>query len=125
MKRGAFILGVAMLVIGGYSFWWSMQSLFNMSFMDDWISWIFSLVVGTIFVSLGPGVMVWAYASSYQASYRQNAKQKQWQLIQLPLNCSECSKDISIQSLEWIGDQEARCPYCSNVLEVRINSGYR
>ena len=51
-------------------------------------------------------------------------KQKQWQVIQLPLKCSECQNEISVRSLEWIGDDEARCPFCSNDLEIRTSRTY-
>ncbi|TFG31073.1 hypothetical protein EU528_07130 [Candidatus Thorarchaeota archaeon] len=93
-------------------------------FVEQLYLWIVTLVIAILLISFGPGVMAWAYASSFQASYRQIAKQKQWQVIQIPLECSECGNEITLRSLEWIGDDEARCPFCSKDLEIRSSRSY-
>ncbi len=119
MKRGAFIVGLAMLVTGGYLLWWSFQLLFTTTFFDYGILGMLALYSGIILPVVSLGVMLWAYISPNQALYRQIAKQKQWQVIQVPLKCAECGNAISIRSLEWIGEEEVRCPFCSKDLEIR------
>lgn len=112
------------MLAGVYSFWWYFQLMMSGEFIEHLYLWIAALVIALLLISFGPGVMTWAYATSYQASYRQIAKQKQWQVIQIPLECSECGNAISVRSLEWIGDEEARCPFCSKDLEIRSNKSY-
>jgi len=124
MRRIPFIIGIAMIVIGVFFFWQYFQILWFGDFLENLWLWIISLVVGILFISLGPGVIAWAYASSLQSSYRTIAKQKEWQIIQIPMKCSECQGEISIRSLEWIGDDEARCPYCSNNLDIRSSRSF-
>jgi len=124
MRRVPFIIGIIMIVVGIFFFWWYIQILWYGDFLENLWLWILSLVVGILLISFGPGVMVWAYASSLQSSYRTIAKQKEWQVIQIPLRCSECQREISIRSLEWIGEDEARCPYCSNDLEIRSTRSF-
>ena len=121
MRRGPFIIGVGMLVIGVYLLWLYLQSLSNGAFIDNWPFWMFVLMVGSFLFSFGPCEIVLAYTSSHQASNRQIVKQKLWQGIQLHLECSECGKEISIRSVEWIGEGEARCPFCSKDLEIRMS----
>lgn len=115
MKKGEFTIGVAMMVIGIYSFW----LMVKMDFRNNWLLWISALTIGMIFVSIGLSVMVAAYSSSNKRSFKRITKKKQWQVIQLPLECSECGNAISIRSLEWIGEEEVRCPFCSKNLEIR------
>ena len=124
MKRGAFIAGLAMLLVGIYSFYIYFRILWVGDFIENLTLWIITLVAGTMLISFGPGVMIWAYASSLESSYRQIAKQREWQVVQIPLQCSDCENEISIRSLEWIGDEEARCPYCSKDLEIRTSRSY-
>jgi hypothetical protein len=124
MKRGAFIIGLVMMLTGIYFFWMYLDILWNGDFIDSLVLWIVSLVIGTILISLGPGVMVWAYASSYEASYKQIAKLTEWQFVQIPVKCSECGNDLSIRTLEWIGDDEARCPFCSKDIEIRTSRSF-
>jgi len=121
MSRNQFIKGVGMIVLGVYLLWWYVQSLSNGAFIDDWLFWMCVLIVGSILFSFGPCEIVLAYTSSHQVSNRQIVKQKQWQVTQLPLECSECGKEISIRSVEWIGEDEARCPFCSKNLEIRMS----
>jgi hypothetical protein len=69
-------------------------------------------------------VMVWAYASSYERSYKQIANLTEWQFVQIPMQCPECGNELSVRSLEWIGDDEARCPFCSKDLEIRTSRSF-
>ncbi len=112
-------MGVGMLITGVFFFWWSMQSLNNNTFLEDTLLWMLALTAGMTLVCIGPSVMLREYASSYQAPYKQIAKQKQWQVIQVPLKCAECGNAISIRSLEWIGEEEVRYPFCSKDLEIK------
>ena len=122
MRKIPFVIGVIMMIVGGWMFvYWMDQLMWGDAWMDDLGLWITSLTVGILLVSFGPGVIAYAYATSYQSSYKTIAKQKQWQVIQLPLKCSECQNEISIRSLEWIGEDEARCPFCSKDLEIRTS----
>jgi hypothetical protein len=124
MRKVPFIIGLIMILVGIYSFWLYFDILWNGSLIDDLAMWITTLVIAILFVSFGPGVIAYAYASSYQSSYKTIAKQKQWQVIQIPLKCPECQNEISIRSMEWIGDDEARCPFCSKDLEIRTSRSY-
>ncbi|MCK4567824.1 MAG: hypothetical protein KAU48_11010 [Candidatus Thorarchaeota archaeon] len=117
MKKGEFTVGVAMLVIGIYSLW----LMFTMDFRNNLLLWISAIAIGMIFVSIGPTVMVVAYSSSDKRSFKRITKKKQWQVIQLPLECSECGNTISIRSLEWTSEEEVRCPFCSKDLDIRIS----
>ncbi len=35
----------------------------------------------------------------------------------LPTNCPHCGGSISIKSVEWINNYEAKCPYCGGILK--------
>ncbi|TFH08078.1 MAG: hypothetical protein E4H14_07170 [Candidatus Thorarchaeota archaeon] len=124
MRKVPFIIGVLMILVGIYSFWWYFQILMSDEFIEQLYLWIAALVIAILLISCGPGLMAWAYVSSYQSSYKRIAKQKEWQIIQIPLKCAECGNDISFRSLEWIGDDEARCPFCSKDLEIRSSRSY-
>ena len=124
VRRIPFIIGIIMIIAGIFFFWWYFQILWYGDFIENLWLWIISLIIGTLLISLGPGVIAWSYASSYRSSYKTIAKQKEWQVIQVPMKCPECQKEISIRSLEWIGDDEARCPFCSNDLEIRSSRSF-
>lgn len=124
MRRVPLAIGIIMLVIGLYFFWLYFQILWFGDFISNLSLWILSLVVGILLISLGPGVIAWSYATSIQTSFKQIAKQSQWQIIQIPLVCPDCGKEISVRSLEWIGDEEARCPFCSKDLDIRSSRSY-
>jgi len=124
MKRLPFTIGIIMTLVGVYFFWLYFQILIFGDFISNLYLWILSLIVGILLISFGPGVMTWSYATSVQTSFKQIAKQKQWQVIQIPLVCPECGKEISIRSLEWIGDEEARCPFCSKDLDIQSSRSY-
>jgi len=117
MKKSTLALGLAMTIVGGYLFTMSMIMITNMTFDFDWTAWTVYLALGIILVSVGPGVIAWAAVSGYQTVDGQT----QWQIIRLPLECPECHHSIEIHSLEWIGPGEARCPFCSSELEVKIS----
>jgi DNA-directed RNA polymerase subunit RPC12/RpoP len=119
MTRTSYVVGLGMLLIGGYMFLESMVMVFTGSMLDSWMVWTIYLTLGIILVSIGPGVIVWAYTKQYQESYALLTNQTRWQSIQIPMTCSSCGNEIAIHSLEWIGPNEARCPYCSNEIEVR------
>jgi DNA-directed RNA polymerase subunit RPC12/RpoP len=124
MKQGPFAFGIIMILAGVYSFWMYFQILWNGSFMEDIALWIITLVTAIMLISFGPGVIAWSFVTSSESAYRQIAKQKQLQVIQIPLQCSECQNEISIRSLEWIEDDEVRCPFCSKDLEIRTSRSY-
>jgi len=125
MKKVPFAIGVLMMVVGGFLFWyWWDQLMWGDAWMDNLFWWITSLTLGILLISFGPGVIAYAYATSYQSSIKTIAKQKQWQVVQIPVKCSDCQNEISVRSLEWIGDDEARCPYCSKDLEIRTSRSY-
>ncbi|MGY5857959.1 MAG: hypothetical protein RTU63_01220 [Candidatus Thorarchaeota archaeon] len=124
MRKVPFAIGVLMILIGVYAFWVYFDILIWGDFLGNLGLWIAALVAAIMLISFGPGVMIWAYTSSVDSSYRTIAKQKQWQVIQIPLKCSECENEISIRSLEWIGDEEVRCPFCSKDLEIRTSRSY-
>ena len=117
MRRGVFVLGLVMTLVGGYLFTMSMIMIINFTLDFDWTVWTIYLSLGIVLVSIGPGVLVWAFVSRYQSTYRQI----QWQVIRLPLECPECLHNVEIHSLEWIGPNEVRCPFCSFELEVRTS----
>jgi cytochrome c-type biogenesis protein CcmH/NrfF len=124
MRRFPAVIGILMIFAGVYSFLVYFDILWNGNFMNDFALWIVALVAAILLISIGPGVIAYAYASSYQSSFKTIAKQKQWQIIQMPVKCSECQNQISFRSLEWISDDEVRCPFCSNELEIRTSSTY-
>ncbi|MGY5881137.1 MAG: hypothetical protein RTV31_12855 [Candidatus Thorarchaeota archaeon] len=124
MRKVPFIIGIIMIAVGVYAFWLYFDILWHGDFLENLGLWIVTLVTAILLISFGPGLMAYAYASSYQSSYKTIAKQKQWQVIQIPLKCPECQNEISIRSMEWIGDDEARCPFCSKDLEIRTSRGY-
>ena len=125
MRKVPVAIGVVMMVVGGWMFWyWMTQLMWGDFWLENLAWWITSLTVGILLLSFGPGAIAYGYATSYKSSYKTIAKQKQWQVIQLPLKCSECQNEISVRSLEWIGDDEARCPFCSNDLEIRTSRTY-
>lgn len=125
MRKIPFAIGIIMILAGIYSFWWWWDALmFGDAWLDNLFSWTIALMVGILLISFGPGVIAYAYATSYKSSIKTIAKQKQWQVIQVPLKCPECQNEISIRSLEWIGDEEVRCPFCSKDLEIRISRRY-
>ena len=124
MRKVPFIIGIIMIAMGVYAFWLYFDILLNGDFLENLSLWIVTLVAAILLISFGPGLMTYAYASSYQSSYKTITKQRQWQVIQIPLKCPECQNEISIQSLEWISDDEARCPFCSNDLEIRTSRSY-
>ena len=109
-----------MTIIGGYLWWWSIQITYVDDF-DDVLLFMVALMVGSAFLTYGLGVIGWDIITSALGFKEQIAKQKEWQVTQLPLECSECGKEISIRSVEWIGEDEARCPFCSKELEFRIS----
>ena len=123
MGKRSYIIGILMLLVGGYLFLQSMAIIMTGSILDSWMTWTLYLTFGIILVSFGPGVIVWSYTKNYQAAYRSLANQTQWQMVQLPKTCTSCGNEIEIHSLEWIGPNEARCPFCSNEIEV-ITSSY-
>ena len=123
MVKASYIFGLGMLLVGGYLFLQSMVIIMTGDILDSWVTWTVYLTFGIILISIGPGVIVWTYTKSYQETYNRLANQTQWQTIQIPKTCSSCGNEIEVHSLEWIGPDEARCPYCSNELEV-IKSSY-
>lgn len=124
MRKVPFIIGVLMIVLGIYSFWWYFQILTSGEFIEQLYTWIATLVIAILLISFGPAVIAWACINSYQSSYKQISDQKQWQVIQIPVECSECGNAISFRSLEWIGDDEARCPFCSKDIEVKSSRSF-
>ena len=124
MRKVPFVIGVLMILMGIYSFWWYFQILMSGEFIEQLYLWIAALVVAILLISFGPAVMAWSFVSSSQSSLKQIAKQQHWQVIQIPLECSECGNAISFRSLEWIGDDEARCPFCSKDLEIRSSRSF-
>jgi hypothetical protein len=118
MRRGPFILGLGMLLIGGYIFILSMVMIADLSFMLDWATWTVYLIVGVVLFSVGPGIMAWAFVGRRQTAYEKT----QWQIVRVPQNCPECGNTIEIHSLEWVGTDEARCPFCSHSLEIIKNN---
>lgn len=125
MRKVPFVIGIIMIILGGYSFWWWwMELMYSDTWIDNLFWWITALTGGILLISFGPGLIAYAYTSSYQSSYKRIAKQKEWQVVQIPLKCPECQNEISIRSLEWIGDDEARCPFCSKDLEIRTSRSY-
>jgi hypothetical protein len=79
VRKGAFIAGLGMLLIGGYMFLISMIMITDLSFVLDWATWTIYLTVGIVLFSIGPGVMLWAYRGNYQALYGKT----QWQVIRI------------------------------------------
>jgi hypothetical protein len=125
MRKVPFAIGIIMMIAGVFLFWWWWQDLmFDDAWLDNLGWWIASLTGGILLISFGPGVIAYAYATSDQSTYKRIAKQKQWQVVQIPLKCPECQNEISIRSMEWIGDDEARCPFCSKDLEIRTSRSY-
>lgn len=114
VKRRVLVIGIGMLVVGGYMFIQSMFMITNMSTGFDWATWTIYLTAGIILFSVGPGVMAWAFTSEYPTVYGKS----NWQIIRMPQNCPECKNLIEIRSLEWIGPDEARCPFCSSQIEI-------
>ncbi|RDE13195.1 MAG: hypothetical protein C4K48_08965 [Candidatus Thorarchaeota archaeon] len=108
-------VGIVMLAIGGYSFTMSMLMITNMTLPFDWIIWAVFLAIGIILVSLGPSIIAWSFVSKHQAAN----ELAQWQVVQLPRICPECNHSLEIHSLEWIGPEEARCPFCSSQVQIR------
>jgi DNA-directed RNA polymerase subunit RPC12/RpoP len=115
MKKWTLASGVAMTLVGGYLFTMSMIMINDITIEFDWTAWTIYLTLGAILVSVGPGVIVWAFVSRYRSMYNQT----QWQMVLLPVECPECGHSIEIHSLEWIGPNEARCPFCSHEIDVR------
>ncbi|MFW9959577.1 MAG: hypothetical protein ACFFDV_01075 [Candidatus Thorarchaeota archaeon] len=115
MRKSALVGGLGMTLVGGYLFTMSMIMIINFTLDFDWTIWTIYLTLGIVLVSVGPGFLVWAFVRDYQKEYQQ----MQWQVIRLPTECPECHHSIEIHSLEWIGPNEARCPFCSNELDIR------
>ncbi|MFW9844528.1 MAG: hypothetical protein ACFFEV_08125 [Candidatus Thorarchaeota archaeon] len=124
MRKVPFIIGIIMISVGIYAFWLYFDILWNGDFLENLGLWIVTLVTAILLISFGPGLMAYSYASSYQSSIKTIANQKQWQVIQIPLVCPECQNEISFRSLEWIGDDEVRCPFCAKDLEIRTSRSY-
>jgi len=123
MVKASYVFGLGMLLVGGYLFLQSMVIIMTGDILDSWVTWTVYLTLGIILISIGPGVIVWTYTKNYQETYNRLTNQTQWQMIQIPKTCSSCGNEVEVHSLEWIGPDEARCPYCSNELEV-IKSSY-
>ena len=87
----------------------------NITLPFDWIMWTIYLTIGIILISLGPGIIAWAFVDKHQTTYGLG----QWQVIQLPRTCPECKHALEIHSLEWTGPEEARCPFCTSQLQIR------
>jgi hypothetical protein len=115
VRKGTLAFGLGMTIVGGYLFAISMIMINDISFDFDWTEWTLYLTFGIILVSLGPGVIAWAFASSLRTAHGQT----QWQTIHLPKECPECKHTLEVHSIEWIGPDEARCPFCSQELEIR------
>ena len=115
MRRGLLVFGLGATLVGAYLFIVSMIMITGYAFDFDWMTWTIYLTLGSVLVSLGPGIIVWAFVSGYSSAYGQT----KWQTIRLPLECPECKHTIEVHSLEWIGPNEARCPFCSQELDIR------
>jgi hypothetical protein len=113
VKKWTLAIGVVITLVGGYLFTMSMIMINDISLEFNWTTWTVYLTLGAILVSVGPGVIVWAFVSRYKSIYNR------WQMVLLPTECPECNHPIEIHSLEWIGPNEARCPFCSHEIEVR------
>ena len=48
-----------------------------------------------------------------QRSKDSDFKSKRW----LPVNCPNCGGAISVESVKWVTDYEAECPYCGSILK--------
>ncbi|TFF92482.1 hypothetical protein EU546_07495 [Candidatus Thorarchaeota archaeon] len=83
----------------------------------DWAIWTLLLTFGIIGVSIGPGVLIYVYAKSVQAKYAVTYESQQ--TLSLPQYCPKCNNEVRVNQLEWIGEEEARCPYCSSEIPVR------
>ncbi|TFG31954.1 hypothetical protein EU527_11235 [Candidatus Thorarchaeota archaeon] len=118
MNRGILIIGLIMLFIGSYMFLNSLLTITTGHIFDNWMTWTLYLSIGIILVSIAPGVLVWSYTKDIEKSHKKLLNQPSWQMIQIPLLCSSCHNEITIHSLEWIGPDEARCPFCSNEINV-------
>ncbi|TFG33320.1 hypothetical protein EU527_08455 [Candidatus Thorarchaeota archaeon] len=121
MKKNIILLSIIMLLIGGYMFLDSMLMISTGFILENWMVWTLYLTIGIILISFAPGLIVWGYSKDYQDSYSRLINQTTWQVIQIPSVCSFCQHEIAIHSLEWIGPDEARCPFCSNEIEVRTS----
>jgi hypothetical protein len=117
VRKGFLSLGLGITLVGGYLFTMSMIMITDIAFDFDWTTWTVYLVLGCVLVSIGPGVIAWAFVSRVQTGYGQS----HWQMIRLPIECPECNHTIEIHSLEWIGPNEARCPFCSHEIDVRTS----
>ncbi|MBN2229188.1 MAG: hypothetical protein JW779_06300 [Candidatus Thorarchaeota archaeon] len=115
MKRTALLAGIVLMLVGCYYFAVSMIMITSYTFDFDWTIWTLYLTIGIVLISVGPGIIAYAFAGNYSSRY----EQVKWQMIQLPISCPECDHPIEIHSLEWIGPEEARCPFCSNQIDVR------
>ena len=122
MKQGRVLAGLVVTVLGVLAFWASMQMLFTDILNMDWALWTALLVIGSVGIGVGPVVAIVAYVQSRvgQQSYLRSQPQ---QVYSLPLRCSECGNEVRLHHLEWIGPEEARCPYCSAVIPV-VRRGY-
>jgi DNA-directed RNA polymerase subunit RPC12/RpoP len=125
MRKVPFVIGILMMLLGGYLCWWWWDALmWGDAWIDNLFWWITALTGGVLLISFGPGVIAFAYVTTPESSYKRIAKQREWQVIQVPLRCTECQNEISIRSLEWIGDDDVRCPFCSKDLEIRTSRSY-
>lgn len=118
MKRNALFMGIIFFLVGGYLFAYSMIMIISGALFEDWGLWTIYLTLGIIFLSIGPGIIVWGFTKDYQESQSRLTNHPAWQTIRIPSACVECGNEVAVHSLEWIGPDEARCPFCSNRIEV-------
>jgi DNA-directed RNA polymerase subunit RPC12/RpoP len=119
VNRAAVLVGLLITVLGAWSFWTSMEMLITDILTMDWTLWTALLTLGILGVSIGPTVVIlsWIYSVKQARLLAQGMEEQQ--TYTLPLRCPECKSEIDLHHLEWIGPEEARCPYCSSPIPVR------
>jgi DNA-directed RNA polymerase subunit RPC12/RpoP len=90
----------------------------------DWTLWAIMLTLGMIGISVGPTVLILSWAQSINRNRLLAQGIEEQQTYTLPLRCPECSSELGLHHLEWIGPEEARCPYCSSSIPVRRSTSY-
>ena len=118
MNQGRVVAGLVVTLIGVLAFWASMQMLFTDILSMDWALWTILLVIGSVGIGVGPVVAIVAYVKS-TVEKQTWAQTEPQQVYSLPRRCKECGSEIGLHHLEWIGPDEARCPYCSAAVPVR------